>query len=122
MSDIRMLDIGQVFAARLRQLLEEHDDKQVDLAHYLHVTEATVSRYLRGRLPDDIRILTRIADRYNRPVDWLIGRDLLIGSGISQPDKWIQVIRVAGRLGYTPDMLLQILEALAAVQNAKREG
>lgn len=116
------VDIEQIFAARLRQLLEENDEKQVDLARALHVTEATVSRYLKGRLPDDIRILDAIATRYGTTIDWLVGRDLWADTQ-QREDDWALVGAAARKLGYTPETVMQILEALSAVQqNRKRES
>lgn len=116
------IDIEQIFASRLKQLLEGNDERQVDLARALHVTEATVSRYLRGRLPDDVRILDAIASRYSTSIDWLIGRDLWADSEPKEDD-WAMVGAVARKLGYSPATVLKILEALADVQNTKkREG
>ncbi|HYF94467.1 MAG TPA: helix-turn-helix transcriptional regulator [Symbiobacteriaceae bacterium] len=69
-----MHDMSKVFAQRLKDLLDAADEKQVDLARLLNVTEATVSRYLKGRIPDDVRTLSIIADHFQVSVDYLLGR------------------------------------------------
>lgn len=69
-----MLEPGKVFGERLKRLLDEHDEKQVDLARLLNVTEATISRYLKGRIPDDVRTLLSIANHYGVTIDYLVGR------------------------------------------------
>lgn len=113
-----MIDIGEVFAARLNQLMEEHDDSGVELAAYLQVTEATVSRYRKGRLPDTVAILGKIADRYGTTIDYLVGRDLWGRASISEAKSALE--REAEKLGYTAEDVLRILAALAAVQQRKR--
>lgn len=115
-----MIDIGQVFAARLNKLMEEHDDKAKDLAAYLKVTEATVSRYRRGRLPESVAILGKIADRYHTTIDYLVGRDLWGLVPIQEAKRTLE--EEAARLGYSADDVLRILEALAQVQREKRRG
>jgi len=66
--------------------MEERKDKAVDLATYLGVTEATVSRYSRGRLPDSMENLSRMADRYSTTIDYLVGRSAnrTNGNGLEQ--------------------------------------
>lgn len=115
-----MIDIGQVFAERLNRLMEKHDDKGVELAAYLQVTEATVSRYRKGRLPDSIELLGKIAKRYGTTIDYLVGFDLWGSS--STPESSSTLEREAEKLGFSRDEVLQILKALAAVQARKREG
>jgi len=114
-----MFDIGQIFAERLNRLMEEHDDKAKDLASYLQVTEATVSRYRKGRLPDSLEILGKIADRYGKTIDYLVGRDLWGLASISGR-QGRSLEEEAAKLGYTADDVMRILEALAAVQQRKR--
>ena len=46
---------------RIRDLREDHDLKQVDLAAYLHVGQATYSDYETGKITVPIEILIKLA-------------------------------------------------------------
>lgn len=60
--------------ARMRELREDNDLKQKDLAKYLSVDQSTYSDYENGRInvPSDILIMT--AEFYNVSLDYLVGR------------------------------------------------
>lgn len=59
---------------RIRDLREDHDLKQKDLADYLRIHQTTYSDYELGRLNVPIAILHKLADFYNVSVDYLLGR------------------------------------------------
>ena len=60
---------------RIRDLREDHDKKQLELASYLHVRPNTYSDYERGKINIQIDTLIKIADFYNVSLDYLVGRD-----------------------------------------------
>ncbi len=59
---------------RIRDLREDHDLRQKDLADFLGCSQVSYSYYELGKrdLPTDI--LLRIADYYGTSVDYLLGR------------------------------------------------
>ena len=60
---------------RIRDLREDHDKKQLELANYLHVKPNTYSDYERGKFNIQIDTLIKIADFYHVSLDYLVGRD-----------------------------------------------
>ena len=65
---------------RIRELREDHDYKQKELAEYLGCTQVCYSYYENGQrdIPSDV--LLRLADFYHTSVDYLLGR-----TDISEP-------------------------------------
>ena len=59
---------------RLRDLREDHDLSQKQLAQYLKVHQTTYSDYELGRLNVPMTVLDKLADYYNTSVDYLLGR------------------------------------------------
>ena len=59
---------------RLRDLREDKDLKQKDLAAYLQIHQTTYSDYELGKLNIPIGVLHTLADFYNVSVDYLLGR------------------------------------------------
>lgn len=64
----------QVFPTRLRELMEEHSVNQKTLAAAIGMRPQTVSLYTGGQSAPDINTLYKIAEYFNVPADWLIGR------------------------------------------------
>ena len=60
---------------RIRDLREDHDKTQLELANYLHVKPNTYSDYERGKINIQIDTLIKIADFYHVSLDYLVGRD-----------------------------------------------
>lgn len=60
---------------RIRDLREDKDLKQKDLASYLSIDQSTYSDYENGRINVPIEMLIRIADYYDVSLDYLVGRD-----------------------------------------------
>lgn len=61
--------------SRIRDLREDHDKKQLELADYLHIKPNTYSNYECGKINVPIDALIKIADFYNVSLDYLVGRD-----------------------------------------------
>ena len=61
--------------SRIRDLREDSDKKQVELATYLNIDQSTYSDYERGNINIPIEQLIKIADFYNVSLDYLVGRD-----------------------------------------------
>ncbi len=60
---------------RIRDLREDSDKKQLELANYLHIRANTYSDYENGKINIPIDALIKIADFYNVSLDYLVGRD-----------------------------------------------
>ena len=58
---------------RIRNLREDHDLKQEDLAKVLHCTQACYSNYENGKRDIPIEVLDALADYYQVSVDYLLG-------------------------------------------------
>ena len=60
---------------RIRDLREDNDKKQIELAKYLNIDQSTYSDYETGKINIPIDALIKIADFYNVSLDYLVGRD-----------------------------------------------
>lgn len=60
---------------RIRELREDNDKKQAELAKYLNIQRNTYSNYECGKINIPIEQLIRIADFYDVSLDYLVGRD-----------------------------------------------
>ena len=63
-----------MYMNRLRDLREDRDLKQKDLAEVLRVHQTTYSDYELGRLNIPVGVLHNLADYYNVSVDYLLSR------------------------------------------------
>lgn len=59
---------------RIRDLREDHDLLQKDIANYLKCTQVSYSHYENGRRDIPTDILIRLAEYYNTSTDYLLGR------------------------------------------------
>ncbi len=59
---------------RLRDLREDNDLKQRQLAQVLHVSQTTYSRYESGAIDIPSDALIKLADFYGVSTDYLLGR------------------------------------------------
>ena len=59
---------------RIRDLREDKDLNQKDIANLLHIHQTTYSDYELGNLNVPVSVLVQLADFYNTSVDYLIGR------------------------------------------------
>lgn len=60
---------------RVRELREDRDLKQRELAEYLDVKQTTYSKYELGKIDIPIEALIKLADYYGVTLDYLVGRD-----------------------------------------------
>ncbi len=58
---------------RIRDLREDHDLKQKDLAAYLNCTQVCYSRYELGQRDIPTDVLIKLAKFYNTSTDYLLG-------------------------------------------------
>ena len=58
---------------RLRDLREDKDLSQKDIADYLHISQATYSRYESGVLDISAASLAILAEFYKTIIDYLLG-------------------------------------------------
>ncbi len=63
-----------MYQHRLRDLREDRDLKQKDLAELLQVHQSTYSDYELGELNIPVTALHKLADFYGVSVDYLLGR------------------------------------------------
>lgn len=59
---------------RIRDLREDKDLKQEDLAKLLNCTQACYSNYENGKRDIPTEVLQKLADFYNVSIDYLLGR------------------------------------------------
>ena len=60
--------------SRIRDLREDHDLTQAEMAKLLGVKQTTYSKYELGKILVPIDILIRLADFYQVSLDYLVGR------------------------------------------------
>lgn len=58
---------------RLKDLREDHDLKQEDVAKILNISQTNYSKYELGKINIPIDSLIILADFYNTSIDYLIG-------------------------------------------------
>lgn len=63
-----------LYLQRLRDLREDHDLQQADIAKLLYTTQAQYSRYERGERELPVRHLMTLADFYDVTSDYILGR------------------------------------------------
>ena len=63
-----------MYLQRLRDLREDADLNQTDIAEYLGIQQTVYSRYERGMRTIPLEHLIRLADFYNVSLEYLVGR------------------------------------------------
>ncbi len=58
----------------IRNLREDHDKIQVELANYLNIKQTTYSKYELGKINVPIEVFIKLADYYDVSIDYLVGR------------------------------------------------
>ena len=58
----------------IRNLREDHDLTQKEIADLLHIKQTTYSKYELGKINIPIEVFITLADSYNTSVDYLVGR------------------------------------------------
>lgn len=59
---------------RLKDLREDKDLYQKEIADYLKITQQQYSRYEIGARTIPIELLNKLADYYNTSIDYIVGR------------------------------------------------
>lgn len=67
------MDFGMVYP-RIRNLREDSDLSQTEIARYLNISQRTYSRYENDERAIPIEILCKLADYYNTNLDYLLSR------------------------------------------------
>ena len=67
-------DIGMDYRKRIRDLREDHDKTQMEIAELLGTSQTMYARYERGASELPIRHLIRLADYYGVSTDYLLCR------------------------------------------------
>lgn len=68
-----MILVMHMIYENIRNLREDNDKKQRELAEYLHVSQNTYSQYENGILSLSPETLIKLAEFYNTSVDYLLG-------------------------------------------------
>ena len=63
-----------MYFKRLRDLREDHDMKQIEVAEYLGIQQTVYSRYERGFQSIPVEHLIKLADLYKVSTDYILGR------------------------------------------------
>ena len=63
-----------MYIRRLRDLREDHDKSQCDIALLLEIQQTVYSRYERGFQCIPLKHLLTLAEYYNVSVDYILGR------------------------------------------------
>ena len=58
----------------IRNLREDHDKTQKELADYLNIKQTTYSKYELGKINIPVEVFIKLADFYNVTIDYLVGR------------------------------------------------
>lgn len=58
----------------IRNLREDNDKKQTELAEYLNIKQTTYSKYELGKINIPIEVFIKLADYYDVSIDYLVGR------------------------------------------------
>lgn len=62
-----------IFGIRLKNLIKEKDITQKDFARDFDITQATVSRYIKGNRIPNSAMLKKLADYFKVSTDYLVG-------------------------------------------------
>ena len=58
----------------IRNLREDADQTQTQLADYLNVKQTTYSKYELGKINIPVEVLIKLADYYDVTIDYIVGR------------------------------------------------
>ena len=61
----------------IRNLREDNDKKQQELADYLNIKQTTYSKYELGKINIPIEVFIKLADYYGVTIDYIVGRETL---------------------------------------------
>lgn len=61
----------------IRNLREDNDKKQQELADYLNIKQTTYSKYELGKINIPIEVFIKLADYYGVTIDYIVGRSAI---------------------------------------------
>lgn len=71
---LRYINNGDIMKYRIRDLREDRDLKQREIAELLLCDQSLYSKYERNERPIPVDILNKLADFYDTSIDYLVGR------------------------------------------------
>ena len=80
---------------RIKDLREDRDMRQSDLAAAVGIDQRTISNYETGKTNPDSDALIRLANFFNVSIDYLVGRVATDYSGTAERERLIDSIKVA---------------------------
>ena len=66
----------QIINKKLKELRELKGMKQIDIAELLNISQCNYSQLENGRRKIDVEQIAKIADEFDLPFDWFLGRDV----------------------------------------------
>ena len=104
------------FAETLRQLIEEADISQKDLAHEINMSPSTLANYVQGSRSPDYDTLMAIARHFNVTTDYLLGFEL----GNIDDQKEMKLMQIFRSL--SPEQRDIFIEQGSAIVRVNRKG
>lgn len=77
---------------RIKELREERDMRQIDLAHATGIDQRTISNYETGKSNPDSYALIKLADFFNVSIDYLVGRSRVSLTTAAEQKNMIDII------------------------------
>lgn len=78
----------------IRDLREDHDMKQKEVAKYLNISQQTYSNYENGRRYIPVWVVTALAKLYEVSTDYLLGADTSCYNGINLNNVYLENVTV----------------------------
>ena len=66
---------GDIMRLRIRDLREDNDLTQKQIADYLMCDQSLYSKYERGEREIPLNLIIKLADYYNVSIDYIVGRN-----------------------------------------------
>ena len=78
----------------IRDLREDHDLKQKEVANYLNISQQTYSNYENGRRYIPVWVVTALAKFYKVSTDYMLGADTSYYSGTNLNNTYLENVTV----------------------------
>ena len=102
---------------KIKELREQNDLSQTDLAKYLGVVRSTICQYEKGNRQPDIEQLIKLADYFNVTVDYLLEHNTSKTNTPNLSEKEKALLEAFNKLPHeTQDFILETTQSL---QNKK---
>lgn len=99
---------GWELGAKLKELLDERDMTQAELARSLHLGKSTISQYISGVRTPDLSTLCKLAEFFSVSLDYLLGWSDIRWPAVIKDPQVEAVVRRAGEL--SPEQRVRLLE------------